>query len=218
VVVDEVGELPPGSQVKLLRALQEGSIRRVGSTRNVPVDFRVIAATNRDLEQEIEGGTFRRDLYYRLSVLRLRIPPLRERKEDIPYLAERFLSMFAGGETGSQRLSRRVIKALRRYPWPGNVRELENEIARIATMADGESIELNDLSEEIRAAQELRGAGSLRAALDMQERRMIIACLEQVDWNKSEAARLPGMSRQNLYQRLEYHAIPQRPAHQQPSP
>jgi DNA-binding NtrC family response regulator len=212
--LDEVGELPAGSQVKLLRALQEGSIRRIGSAQNMPVDIRIVAATNRDPEREIEKGNFRRDLYYRLSVLRLRVPPLRERREDVLHLVERFLTLYAPEDAESPRLSRRAMKALRRYPWPGNVRELENEIARVVTMAESESIELHDLSEEIRAAQEIRGAGSLKVALDMQERRMIIACLDQVEWNKTEAARLLGMSRQNLYQRLEYHEIPKRPAHQ----
>lgn len=210
--LDEVGELPLNSQVKLLRSLQDGSIRRVGASRNIPVDIRIIAATNRDLESDIAAGRFRRDLFYRLSVLRLRIPPLRERREDIPCLVERFLSIYAPGAAADRpRFSSRAMHALQRYPWPGNVRELENEVARTVTLVEGDTIELGDLSEEIRAAQELRGAGSLRAALDMQERRMIISCLEQVAWNKTEAARLLGMSRQNLYQRLEHHNIPRRP-------
>ena len=104
-----------------------------------------------------------------------------------------------------------ALRALQKYPWPGNVRELENEIARAVTLADGETIELDDLSEDVRAVQALKGAGSLKAAMDRQERRMIVSCLEQVAGNKTEAARILGMSRQNLYQRLEYHGIPRRP-------
>ena len=125
---------------------------------------------------------------------------------------ERFLRLYAGGEEdGIPVLAARTLAALKRYPWPGNVRELENEIARIVTMIEGESVSLDDLSPEIRAIQQLRGAGGLRAALELQERKMIVSCLQETGWNKAEAARLLGMSRQNLYQRMDTHDIPRRP-------
>jgi len=211
--LDEVAEIPLSSQVKLLRTLQEGALRPVGASIDRQVDIRIIAATNTVLEDAVRRGAFRQDLFYRLSVLRYRLPPLRERSEDIPHLIDRFLSLYArSGQSGSPRFSRRALKAMCRYPWPGNVRELENEVARVTTLAEEERIELNDLSDEIRAAQQVRGAGSLRAALDFKERQMIISCLEQTGWNKTETARLLGMSRQNLYGRLEYHGIPLTPA------
>ncbi len=211
--LDEVADIPPSSQVKLLRALQEGVIRPVGAARDRRVQVRVIAATNVALEDAVRNGSFRQDLFYRLSVLRYRLPSLRERSEDIPHLVERFLALYRHrGDRTSITFSRRALQALKRYPWPGNVRELENEIARAVTLAEGDRIELDDLSEEIRAVQQIRGAGSLRLALDLRERQMIISCLEETGWNKAETARLLGMSRQNLYGRLEYHRIPLQPA------
>jgi DNA-binding NtrC family response regulator len=211
--LDEVADIPLNSQVKLLRVLQEGVLRPVGATRDRPVTVRIVAATNSALEDAVHRGTFRQDLFYRLSVLRFRVPPLRERPEDIPHLIERFLTLYAPPDHERQiHFSRRALKALRHYPWPGNVRELENEIARVTTLAEGERIEIDDLSEEIRAVQQVKGAGSLRAALDFKERQMIVSCLEQTGWNKAEAARVLGMSRQNLYARIEYHNIPLQPA------
>lgn len=211
--MDEVGELPFSSQVKLLRVLQEGQVRRLGGRTLTSVDVRVIAATNSDLEDAVAAGRFRRDLFYRLSVLRLRLPPLRERKEDIPHLLERFLRIYGSRlDQDPLQFSRRALRAMKSYPWPGNVRELENEVARIVTLSEGRSIGLRDLSEEIKSAQQIRGTGSLKAALDIKERQMIISCLEQTGWNKTETARILGMSRQNLYQRLDYHRIPRTPS------
>jgi DNA-binding NtrC family response regulator len=210
--LDEVGDLPAVSQVKLLRVLQEGEVRRVGSSRARNVDVRVIAATNRDVETEVKAGRFRHDLFYRLGVLRFRLPPLRERRADIPYLVGRFLRLYGAGDADELPvLSARVMQVLERYPWPGNVRELENEIARIVTLTEGTRIGLEDLSPEIRAVQQVRGAGGLKAALELQERKMIVSCLEETGWNKARAARLLGMSRQNLYQRMDTYEIPRRP-------
>jgi len=210
--LDEVADIPLSSQVKLLRVLQENVLRPVGATRDRQVSVRIVAATNSALEDAVHRGTFRQDLFYRLSVLRYRVPPLRERPEDIPHLIDRFLTLYAPGEDRQLHFSRRALKALRHYPWPGNVRELENEVARVTTLAESDRIELDDLSEEIRAVQQVRGAGSLRAALDFKERQMIVSCLEQTGWNKAEAARVLGMSRQNLYDRIEHHNIPLQPA------
>jgi two-component system response regulator HydG len=217
--LDEVGELPLKSQVKLLRSLQDGELRRVGDSRSIPVNIRVLAATNRNLDDDVGAGRFRQDLFYRLSVLRLHVPSLRDRREDIPYLVERFLGRYGRDrQSPGLEFSPGALRALQKYPWPGNVRELENEIARAVTLAEGDTIDLDDLSEDVRAVQALKGAGSLKVAMDRQERRMILSCLEQVGWNKTEAARILGMSRQNLYQRLEYHGIPRQPRQQQQDP
>ncbi|MFC1628107.1 sigma-54-dependent transcriptional regulator [Gemmatimonadota bacterium] len=207
--LDEIGDLPLASQVKLLRVLQEGMIRRLGARSDQKVDVRIIAATNLDLAAEVAAGTFRKDLFYRLSVLRLRVPTLRERREDIPHLVDRFMSTYSRRE--GVVLSRRALKALSSYPWPGNVRELENEVARAVTLTDRERIEYNDLSEEMRTPSQLRGAGSLKVFMETKERQIIVACLEKTEWNKTETARILGMSRQNLYQRMEHHGIPLTP-------
>ncbi|MCK4772799.1 MAG: sigma-54-dependent Fis family transcriptional regulator [Candidatus Latescibacteria bacterium] len=210
--LDEVGELPQASQVKLLRVLQEGEVRRLGSRSTKRVDVRVIAATNSDLEHSVAVGSFRRDLFYRLNVLKLRLPPLRERKEDIPHLLDRFLELYSRRKGGvTPEFSKRAMRALHQYPWPGNVRELENEVARAVTLVEADSVKLKDLSEEIMAVQQIRGAGSLKAAMDMKERQLILSTLELTGWNKTEAAKMLGMSRQNLYQRLNYHVIPPNP-------
>jgi DNA-binding NtrC family response regulator len=206
LLLDEIGELPLASQVKLLRVCQEGTLRRLGERADRTVDVRIIAATNRELEAEVASGAFRQDLFYRLSVLRLRVPTLRERREDIPHLVERFIGIYS--PASDRIISKRALKALASYPWPGNVRELENEIARAVTLAEGDRIELTDLSEEIRTTSQLRGAGSLKAALESKERQIILASLQRTDWNKAETARILGMSRQNLYKRLEFHGIP----------
>lgn len=207
--LDEVAELPQASQVKLLRVLQEGEVRRIGSNTTKEVDVRVIAATNSDLEEAIAEGRFRQDLFYRLNVLKLKIPPLRQRREDIPHLLNRFLEIYSDGrEGGPVELNRRALGALKLYPWPGNVRELENEVARIVTLTDSNIIDLKNLSEEVRAAQQVRGAGSLKVVMDIKERQLILSALKLTNWNKTEAARILGMSRQNLYQRLQYHSIP----------
>jgi len=209
--LDEVGELSAGAQVKLLRVLQERQVRRVGGRDPRAVDIRLIAASNLDLEAEVAAGRFRQDLYYRLSVLRLRLPPLRERREDIPFLVDRFLGFYGAGRGERVEVSTRALKALERYTWPGNVRQLENEVARAVTLADGTRIDLADLSEEVRSARAVRTHGGLRASLEHQERRLIMATLEETGWNKTETARRLGMSRQNLYQRLDHHDIPRHP-------
>jgi DNA-binding NtrC family response regulator len=210
--LDEVGDLPSPSQVKLLRVLQERQVRRIGARTARSVDVRVISATNRDLEAEVAAGSFRRDLFYRLGVLRIRVPPLRERRPDIPFLIGRFLDLYARlGPEGPPAFTRRAQQALARYPWPGNVRELENEVARAVTLAEGRVIDLADLSPEVRSSRALQGQGGLRSALDQEERRMILAALEQTGWNKTETAVRLGMSRQNLYQRMAHHRIPRSP-------
>src|SRR5262249_16764477 len=146
IFLDEVGELPVDLQAKLLRAIQEKEIRPVGSTKRIPINVRILAATNRDLEQDVSQGNFRRDLYFRLNVLSLRIPPLRERRQDIPMLASHFLDRLSRSTGQERTLSDDAMKAMLAYDWPGNVRELENCLERACALTTGPMIHLGDLS------------------------------------------------------------------------
>ena len=205
IFLDEVGEMSPAMQLRLLRVLQEGEIRRLGASQARKVDVRVIAATNVDLEAEIEAGRFRRDLYYRLSVFPIRLPPLRERAGDIPALAEHFLRIYR------QRARRTVpgftpeaMAALRAYPFPGNVRELENEVERAVMMADdGRPVGLQHLSPRLRGDGGPAAAGppGLAAAIEQLKRRMIEDALRECG-SKTRAAERLGISRQSLQQML----------------
>jgi len=195
--------------VKLLRALQEREIERVGGGRSVRVDVRIVAATNTDLRRAVSRGDFREDLYYRLAVVPLTVPPLRDRPEDIPLLAEHFVRKY--GERFGKRLSGlspQALAVLRTYPWPGNVRELENVIERAAALVDGSLIEPGDLPLELSLTdsfpeeEEAVGKARLREALEQFERRLVQRVLERVGWNQTEAARLLGMHRNNLRARI----------------
>ena len=201
--LDEVGDLPASLQPKLLRALENGEVRRVGSTRARTVDVRVIAATNKDLEREVEQGRFRDDLYWRLNVIPIHVPPLRERTADIPLLAEHFLA--------DRRLSTEALALLTGYPWPGNVRELRNAIERAMTLAAADEIRADDLPERIRRAvpsAPLIADGSRRqASLRDVEREYILEILRQVGGNKSRAAEILGLDRKTLYRKLEEYRI-----------
>ena len=210
IFLDEIGDMPLATQAKVLRVLQERRLERVGSTRPIDVDVRVIAATHRDLEAEIEAGRYREDLYYRLRVVELRLPPLRERVEDIPALAERFLAKIA--ERTSQpkrRLEEGALRALCGHAWPGNVRELEHAIQRAAVLAEGEAIgaaEL-DLARPGRRMAGLPEAGvsfaeAKRAAIAEFERAYLTAALAAHDGNISRTADAIGIARQSLQQKL----------------
>src|SRR5262245_17636149 len=150
-LLDEVGEMSPSLQVKLLRALQDGEVRRVGANQPTIVDTRVVAATNRDLQQRVREGAFREDLFYRLNVIPVTLPPLRERREDIPVMAETFLERVSQKQGRVASLSPEAIECLLRYPWPGNVRELENAMERTAILATGDEVRLGDLPAHIAA-------------------------------------------------------------------
>ncbi|PYN13135.1 MAG: Fis family transcriptional regulator [Candidatus Rokuibacteriota bacterium] len=191
LLLDEIGEMPPTLQVKLLRALQSGEVRPVGSTQAITVDVRVVAATNRDLEQMIREGGFREDLFYRLNVIPVELPPLRERREDIPRLAEHFLGRFAQRQGRALRLSPAAMERLLRYPWPGNVRELENVMERTAILAQVETIEPDDLPPHVTAGLALGPAPNLggQQTLADAERIQIIQTLERCGRNHSRAAR-----------------------------
>jgi two-component system response regulator HydG len=211
------------AQVKLLRVLQDGEFTRVGGNEVVKTDVRVIAASNVDLERAVEGGTFRRDLYYRLSVFPVRLPPLRERREDIHPLVIHFLEHYKQ-KTGRfvSGISRDALQALVGYDWPGNVRELENAIERAVIIASGRQIELDDLPEAVhrpvveerartrttrsRAAKEGRAVKlelEVPATMDEIERRAIEATLDYTSGDKSRAARTLGIGRKTLYRKLD---------------
>ena len=145
LLLDEISTMPVNMQSKLLRVLQEKEIRRVGGTSSIPVDTRIIAATNENLEKKIRGGKFREDLYYRLSVIPLEIPPLRNRREDIPLLVSHFLDLFKKENSRSVDISSQVVESLKEYSWPGNVRELENILKRLATLCENNIIKIEDL-------------------------------------------------------------------------
>jgi DNA-binding NtrC family response regulator len=208
--LDEVGETSPAMQVKLLRALQEGEIRRVGATRPVRVDARVVAATNRDLEKEVAAGRFREDLYYRLNVFTLRPPPLRERRSDIPLLAERFLRGSRENVGHSLRFLEETVKVLVAYDWPGNVRELESAVEYAALRARGDEVAPEDLPPKLQSEEARAAARSPLAALyddlpllDELERRYLLHVLKVVGGNRTRAAEVMGIDRRTLYRMAE---------------
>jgi DNA-binding NtrC family response regulator len=204
--LDEIGDVPPATQVKLLRVLQEREFERLGGTKTIKVDVRLIAATNRDLRAALEEGTFREDLYYRLNVVPIDIAPLRERKEDIPELANLFITRFAG-DSGKpvESISPEAMKILVNYHWPGNVRELQNIVERACALAKGNVLEVDDIHLDIRPAKALTGAGGFLPdgmTLEQWEDEMVQEALRRANGNKSQAARLLGLSRNALRYRL----------------
>jgi DNA-binding NtrC family response regulator len=206
--LDEIGEMPLALQPKLLRALEAGEVRQVGSTEARSVDVRLIAATNRDLEAEAAAGRFREDLLWRLNVLHLPVPPLRDRAADVPLLAEHFLAAAppSGTAPRGRRISAEAMALLAAYPWPGNVRELRNAIARAATLAASDEIRPDDLPPRIRdagrAAAMVAGASHRQLPLRELERAYILEVLRQTGGNKSRAAELLGLDRKTLYRKL----------------
>jgi transcriptional regulator with PAS, ATPase and Fis domain len=225
--LDEVGDMSPSLQVKLLRVLQEGTFTPVGGTETRDVDVRVIAATHKDLQKMVERGEFREDLYYRINVIKIQIPPLRERMDDLPILTDHFLRKHHRPRPGVQRsgrvprLATDALKAMQRYPWPGNIRELENEIERCMVLG-GDLDELPEelLSQRVREASgaplartvQLRpGAyetmGSLRDAVEQLERDLIHQGLIRTHWNKSQLAKELGISRSNLITKVERYGL-----------
>jgi len=201
VFLDEIGDVPGSVQVKLLRVLQEREFERLGSNKTQHTDVRVIAATNVDLRAALEQGTFREDLYYRLNVVPINIPPLRERKEDIPYLVEHFAKKF-GGE-----ISEGAMERLMSYHWPGNVRELENVVERSVLLAQGPRVEEGDVKIDMAPRRSSAAAGSDHflpegMTLDEYEQTVIREALKRANGNKSQAARLLGLTRNALRYRL----------------
>jgi len=216
--LDEVGSMRLDLQAKILRALQEREVERVGGTRTIKIDVRVIAATNRDLKRAVEEGTFREDLYYRLNVVPITLPPLRQRRDDIPLLVEHFIAKY------NREFNRKVkgfsagaTAALYQYDWPGNVRELENVIERAVALAQSETISLRELPLDISilgpdTIEDTHKAGlSLREARNYFEKQYILNILERVRWNQTEAARILGLHRNTLLWKLQRLGIESRP-------
>jgi DNA-binding NtrC family response regulator len=212
IFLDEIGELPLPVQPKLLRALQAGTVRRVGAEHERSINVRVIAATNRELEEEVRGGRFRQDLYWRLNVIQLRVPPLRERAFDIPLLVEHFVNLVAL-ESGKPALDvlPETLALLTAYSWPGNVRELENAIERAVALARGAQLTPDDLPERVRAggavASFMARSSAQNLTLREIERDYILEVMRKTGGNKSRAAELLGLDRKTLYRKLdEYRA------------
>lgn len=215
--LDEIGDTSPSMQVKLLRVLQEGTFTPVGATEPRRVDVRVIAATNRDLKDMVEKGSFREDLYYRLNVIHLRVPPLRERKEDIPLLIEYFLDKAAKEGHPRKIVTKRAIEKLYDHTWPGNIRELQNEIERLIVIAGSETkITAEMLSGRIMEdahkgkVQGTRIHGKLKDSLEELERDMIKDGLRRTGWNKSKLAKELGISRAGLIMKVEKYGLDKR--------
>jgi two-component system response regulator HydG len=210
IFLDEVGELPVDLQAKLLRAIQEKEIRPVGSTRRIPINIRILAATNRDLEQAVMQGAFRRDLYFRLNVLSLRIPALRERRQDIPLLIGHFLERMARNSGQEKMLSDEALKAMLAYDWPGNVRELENCLERTSAFTSGPLIHTTDLPREIGkvAGPDLSPGNGHRKIVPMAEleRQTILSAIADLNGDKLQAARLLGIGKTTLYRKLKDYA------------
>jgi two-component system response regulator HydG len=202
--LDEIAELPVDLQAKLLRALQEREVKPVGSTERVSINVRVIAATNRDLESAIRGGTFRQDLYFRLNVVQIKLPPLRERKSDIPLLVNTFLERFSDAQRPLRSISEEAMTRLMAYDWPGNVRELENAIERAVALGSGPILQLSDLPSNLHygSPDRLPGTDEL-LPLEELERRAIFRALRETGGDKLAAARLLGIGKTTLYRKLK---------------
>jgi DNA-binding NtrC family response regulator len=207
--LDEIAEMPPALQVKLLRALQSGEIRRLGATQATTIDVRVIAATHGDLAALISQGSFREDLFYRLNVIQVSLPPLRDRREDIPALTEHFLARAADKLGRPLRLSPPTLERLLRYPWPGNVRELENAIERAAILARSEIVDPDDLPPHVSAGLQLGSSPALppQTTLADAERAHILQTLERFGRNVSGAAGALGIGRTTLWRKLKEYGI-----------
>jgi DNA-binding NtrC family response regulator len=210
VFLDEIGELTVDLQAKLLRAIQEKEIRPVGSTRRVAINVRILAATNRNLEAAVADGTFRRDLYFRLNVLTLKIPPLRDRKQDIPLLVEHFMERLSRNSGSQRTLSEEALQVMLGYDWPGNVRELENCLERACALSSGPTIQTADLPSPIQNANhpmltEATDGGKI-VPIAVLEREAILRTIDQLKGDKLLAARLLGIGKTTLYRKLKEYA------------
>jgi two-component system nitrogen regulation response regulator NtrX len=221
IFLDEVGDMSAKTQAKVLRVLQEGEVERLGSARTIKVDVRVIAATNKNLEDAIEKGTFREDLYFRLAVIPIQVPPLRERPDDIPLLVRHYMDQFSrDNNLRPKRIAQSALDALQHYRWKGNIRELRNTVERLIIMTAGDTIDLADLPEIVRsggtgggvtrvAEGEVGRAGTLREFKDLSERAYLVTKLRENAWNISKTAEVIDTPRSNLYKKLEQYQISQ---------
>jgi two-component system, NtrC family, nitrogen regulation response regulator NtrX len=227
IFLDEVGDMSAKTQAKVLRVLQEGEVERLGSARTIKVDVRVIAATNKNLEEEIEKGHFREDLYFRLAVIPIHVPSLRERPEDIPVLVRHYIDYFSRENNARpKRITQAALDALQRYRWKGNIRELRNTVERLIIMTGAETIDLPDLPDIVRSPSSGAGggglgapkpgsdadqakAGTLREFKENAERAFLVGKLRENGWNISKTAEVIGTPRSNLYKKLEQYQIAQ---------
>jgi DNA-binding NtrC family response regulator/HAMP domain-containing protein len=210
VFLDEIGEITPSAQIKLLRILQTQSFERLGGEKTLTVNVHFLAATNKDLLQEVKAGRFREDLYYRLNVIPLRLPPLRERPNDIPILSHHFLRLFGQEQHKPIRdFSPEAMRLILNYPWPGNVRELENSIEHAIVLAKGNQVETRDLPPALLESgrQTLKEHAQGPGTIAQREQEVLRETLEKCHWNKKEAARLLGISRNTLYQKMKRYGI-----------
>jgi len=223
IFLDEVGDMSAKTQAKVLRVLQEGEVERLGSARTIKVDVRVIAATNKNLEEEIERGHFREDLYFRLAVIPIHVPPLRERPEDIPPLVRHYVDFFCRENNArARRVTPAALEVLQRHRWKGNIRELRNAVERMIIMTPGDTIDVADLPPIIRTPTATSSAvpktavepdggrgGTLREFKDSTERAYLVAKLRENGWNISKTAEVIDTPRSNLYKKLEQYQISQ---------
>lgn len=221
IFLDEIGDMSPDLQVKVLRVLEEGEFERVGGNETIKTDARFIAATHRDLEEEVQKGNFREDLFYRLYVIPILLPPLRERRADIPYLVHQFLTEFAAKNEKPQiEISAEASKLLADYGWPGNVRELRNLIERIVVLKEDDEILPEDLPDKLRAdagkisktKPDLNGEGiSFNTAVSEFEKALILSALEKTDWVKNKAAQLLNVKRTTLVEKIKRYKLDKPP-------
>jgi two-component system nitrogen regulation response regulator NtrX len=221
IFLDEVGDMSAKTQAKVLRVLQEGEVERLGSARTIKVDVRVIAATNKNLEEEIERGRFREDLYFRLAVIPIFVPPLRDRSADIPLLVRYYIEQLSRDSNARpKRITQGALDALQRYRWKGNIRELRNTVERLIIMTAGDTIDVADLPDLVRSTgapatvktsgdNEPAKAGTLREFKDVSERAYLVSKLRENGWNISKTAEVIDTPRSNLYKKLEQYQISQ---------
>jgi transcriptional regulator with PAS, ATPase and Fis domain len=208
--LDEVGEISKEMQVKLLRVLQEGELERVGGTKTIKVDVRLVTATNKILFDEVKKGNFREDLYYRLNVILIETPPLRERTEDIPLLVDHFIKEFArANDKKVLGIDKDALEALKKYSWPGNIRELKNIIERMVVLTPHETLGLADVPQDIASKTQPAETSTLESANTFKEaeKELIIKKLTRLNGNKSKAAKELGISRRTLYRKLSEYNI-----------
>ncbi len=223
IFLDEIGDMSAKTQAKVLRVLQEGEVERLGSARTIKVDVRVIAATNKNLEEEIEKGHFREDLYFRLAVIPIYVPPLRERPEDIPLLVRRFIENFSReNNVRPKKITQAALDAMQRHRWKGNIRELLNTVERLIIMTESDTIDIGDLPGAVRSPGagsaglaktgvdgDIAKVGTLREFKDVSERSFLVSRLRENGWNISKTAEVIDTPRSNLYKKLEQYQISQ---------
>jgi two-component system nitrogen regulation response regulator NtrX len=206
--LDEIGDMSLDTQAKFLRAIETGEIERLGGTRTIAVDARIVSATNKDLPEEIREGRFREDLYYRLNVVPIHLPPLRQRPEDIPLLVEHFVRKASADLSRAPRaVTPEAMKRFGAYSWPGNIRELRNVLERLLIMTEGDTLDLADVEEVLPSESDEEPMSEIKAARDKAEREAISAMLKQCGWNVTEAARRLGMDRGYLHRKIKRYGL-----------